>query len=128
MYGVLGYPASHSLSPAMQQAAFDQLGIRAEYRIFEVRPEELNDFLKGASARGIAGFNVTIPYKEQIIPLLDYVSPDARVVGAVNTVKVRSGRLEGFSTDGQGFMADLAARGIDPLKKKICVIGAGGAI
>lgn len=127
LYGVLGYPAGHSLSPAMQQAAFDHFGIRAAYHIFEVRPDELNAFLKDASNRGISGFNVTIPYKEQIIPLLDYVSPDARLVGAVNTVKVRSGRLEGFSTDGQGFMADLAARGVDPVKKKICVIGAGGA-
>lgn len=127
VYGVLGYPAAHSLSPCMHQAAFNHLGINAEYRIFEVRPEAFGSFLQGLSQRNIHGLNVTIPYKEQILPLLNYISPDSSQIGAVNTVKVKSARLEGFNTDGQGFMNDCTERGCYPKAMRIAVIGAGGA-
>lgn len=126
IFGVLGYPATHSLSPALHRAAFSRLGMNAEYRIFEIPPEGLDAFLKD-SRRSLQGFNITIPYKEQVIPFLDYVSGDARLIGAVNTVRVKAGRLEGFNTDGQGFMDDLAERGVDPRGARICVVGAGGA-
>jgi shikimate dehydrogenase len=127
VYGVLGYPAKHSLSPFMHQAAFTSLAITAEYRIFEIEPDNLEGFCTDVARRTLHGFNVTIPYKEQIIPLLDYVAPDARLIGAVNTVKVHSSRLEGFNTDGQGFMDDLVEHGCYPKAMNVCVIGAGGA-
>ncbi len=126
VYGVLGYPARHSLSPLMHRAAFTALGMEAEYRIFEVAPEKLTAFLDDAR-RSLRGFNVTIPYKEQVIPSLDYISPEARLIGAVNTVKVKDSRLEGFNTDGQGFLDDLAEKGCPTAARKVCVVGAGGA-
>ncbi|MGE5309351.1 MAG: shikimate dehydrogenase, partial [Deltaproteobacteria bacterium] len=126
VYGIVGYPAAHSLSPFMHRAAFSRLGIRAEYRIFELRPEQLAVFLKD-DAHSLRGFNVTIPFKEHVLPLLDYVTPDARHIGAVNTVKVKSGRLEGFNTDGQGFLDDLGENSFVTAGKRTAVIGAGGA-
>jgi shikimate dehydrogenase len=127
LYGIVGYPARHSLSPVMHQAAFDGLGMKAEYRIFEVAPEKLGSFLSDEARHTLHGFNVTIPYKEQAVPFLDYASADVRLSCAVNTVKVRSSRLEGFNTDGQGFMNDLSEKGFYPGSAKVCVIGAGGA-
>lgn len=127
LYGILGYPAAHSLSPLMHQAAFDRLAMHAQYRIFEVRPSELESFLRDTARLTLRGFNITIPYKEKVIPLLDYVSSDARGIGAVNTVKVHAGRLEGFNTDAQGFLDDLAAKGLSLSSARVCVIGAGGA-
>jgi shikimate dehydrogenase len=76
VYGVLGYPASHSLSPSIHRAAFERLGLRAEYRIFEVPPHELAGFVKSAARQNVHGLNVTIPYKEQIVSLLDYLNED----------------------------------------------------
>lgn len=126
-YGILGYPAAHSLSPAMHRAAFNRLGMGADYRIFEVRSADLEQFLRETARHSLRGFNVTIPYKEQVIPFLDYVSPDARRIGAVNTVKVKSCRLEGFNTDAPGFLDDLAEKGFSPASARVCVVGAGGA-
>ena len=88
IYGVLGYPAKHSLSPAMHNAAFQALEINAEYRYFEIKPEELKGFLDKLDKNNIWGLNVTIPYKERI---LDFVSLDKqsfylRQLGAVNTI------------------------------------------
>jgi shikimate dehydrogenase len=127
LYGVLGCPVTHSLSPVMHQAAFDSLGIAAEYRAFEVQPGELDQFLKVTARHTLCGLNVTIPYKESILPLLDYVSPESRLAGSVNTVKIKAARLEGFTTDGRGFLADLEENGFSPRGAEVCVLGAGGA-
>jgi len=128
IYGVLGYPASHSLSPLMHNAAFKALGINAEYKIFEVKPQELEKFIRSLSEQHISGINVTIPYKEKVVPFLDRISDEARLIGAVNTIKVSQDKLEGFNTDGEGFLRHISeVFDFDPRDKSIALIGAGGA-
>ncbi|HEV2457317.1 MAG TPA: hypothetical protein VGS80_03055, partial [Ktedonobacterales bacterium] len=84
--GLIGYPTGHSLSPRIQQAAFDALGIPAHYVLWETPPESLAERIAALRAPGILGANVTIPYKTAVLPLLDTIDPDAlRHAGAVNT-------------------------------------------
>jgi shikimate dehydrogenase len=128
IYGVLGYPVKHSLSPLMHNAAFHALKINAEYRFFEKKPEELEGFLNSLTGKNIYGLNVTIPHKERALSFLGYVSDEARLIGAVNTIKVSDNRLEGYNTDGAGFLRHLGEElGFDPEGKRIAIIGAGGA-
>ncbi len=124
--GVIGFPVKHSVSPAMQQAAFDRLGLPVEYRAWEVKPEELAAFVAGLRGGGWLGVNVTIPHKEAIVPLLDGVGPEAAAVGAVNTVVVADGKLTGHNTDVAGFRAGLPP-GADFRGGRALVLGAGGA-
>lgn len=127
-YGLIGYPVKHSLSPLMHNAAFSHLKMDAEYRLFEVKAQELGDFVGSLSQKNISGLNVTIPHKEKVIPLLDSISEEAKLIGAVNTIKVSDNRLEGFNTDGEGFLKHLTADlGFEAQGKDICIIGAGGA-
>ena len=121
-YGLLGYPARHSKSPAMQNAAFTQAGIDAKYQIFEVAPDQLADKFTELLHAGVQGFNVTMPYKEAIMPLLDEVTPLAQQLAAVNTIVVQNGRTIGDSTDGPGFWQQIK----QPIKSAI-IIGTGGA-
>jgi len=128
IYGVLGYPVKHSFSPLMQNAAFGALKINAEYKLFEVAQEELKDFLTSLREKNIWGLNVTIPHKEKVIPFLDNLSDETRLIGAVNTIRVSSNQLEGFNTDGEGFLKHLTEElKFAPRGKIIAVIGAGGA-
>ncbi len=128
IYGVLGYPVKHSFSPAMHNAAFRVLHIDAEYRYFEKKTQELEPFLGSLAKEGIFGLNVTVPYKEKVLPFLTKVSDEARMIGAVNTIKVTGPALEGFNTDGAGFLKHLKV-GLDfqPQDKTVAIIGAGGA-
>jgi shikimate dehydrogenase len=126
IYGVIGWPIKHSLSPAMHNAAFKALGIDAEYRLFEVRPEELEDFI--LKRKDAAGFNVTVPHKEKCMALLDSIDPLAVSIGAVNTIVIRSGRLIGYNTDSLGFIAALEKDlGFSVNGKSVFVLGSGGA-
>lgn len=128
IYGVLGYPVKHSLSPLMHNAAFQALNLNAEYKLFEKKPEELVDFLKSLSEENIFGLNVTVPYKEKVMPFLDKVLDEAKLIGAVNTIKVSDNKLEGFNTDGEGFLRHLREDlEFNPEGKIIAIIGAGGA-
>jgi shikimate dehydrogenase len=128
IYGVLGNPAKHSLSPLMHNAAFKVLKINAEYKIFEKKPEEVEDFLHSLSQQNIYGLNVTVPYKEKVISFMDKLSLEARLIGAVNTIKVLNNKLEGFNTDGEGFLRHLSeVVKFNPQGKVIAIIGAGGA-
>ncbi len=128
LYGLVGYPVKHSLSPVMHNTAFKNLGINAEYRLFEVRPEELKLFFSSLREKNIQGLNVTIPHKEKVLALLDSLSSEARLIGAVNTVKVTGERLEGFNTDAEGFLRHLTeGLRFNPQNKNIAIIGAGGA-
>lgn len=128
IYGVLGYPAKHSLSPKMHNAAFQELGINATYNIFEKKPEELEEFIRTLFLHNIHGINVTVPYKESVMPYLTKVSSEARLIGAVNTIKVSYDKLEGFNTDGEGFLDHLRRDlGFMPTGKNVAIIGAGGA-
>lgn len=128
-YGLIGYPVKHSYSAVMQNAAFKALGIDARYELFEVEPERLEEELKDKVARGVSGFNVTIPFKEKIISFLDGIDPEAALIGAVNTLKIEEDKtVKGFNTDGPGFITHLSrVIGFNPQGKKIAVLGAGGA-
>jgi len=128
IYGMIGHPVSHSLSPLMHNAAFSHLKISAEYKLFPLKEEELGAFFKGLSRNNIFGLNVTVPYKEKVLPFLDNISYEAKLIAAVNTIRVASGKLEGFNTDGSGFLKHLTEDiGFNPEGRNIAVIGAGGA-
>lgn len=123
----MGFPVEHSLSPAMQNAAFRHLALDYCYVAFSVRPEGLADAVKGVRALGIGGLNVTVPHKERILPLLDEVDAEASFIGAVNTVVNRHGVLRGFNTDGRGFLQSLKEAGISAAGAHVLMLGAGGA-
>ncbi|OGO00178.1 MAG: shikimate dehydrogenase [Chloroflexi bacterium RBG_13_51_52] len=124
---LIGDPVEHTMSPAMHNAAFQQLGLDYVYIPFRVRPEELPQAVAGLKALNVAGFNVTIPHKVTVIPLLDSLDPLAEKIGAVNTVVNNNGELRGYNTDAEGFLLALLEHGIDPKGKKVVVLGAGGA-
>lgn len=125
LFGVLGDPVSHSLSPVMHNAAFKALGMDCEYHAFRVSPDNLSRALHGASALGFGGLNLTIPLKEKA---LDIVQPDelAKQIGAVNTVDFKQG-MAGYNTDGIGAKMALSSAGIKITGKNVLLLGAGGA-
>jgi len=125
--GVFGHPLGHSLSPAMQNAALEELRLDYVYVPFDVAPGELGAAAAAIRSLGIVGVNVTIPHKEKIIDFLDEVSEEAGLIGSVNTVHNDRGRLKGYSTDGEGFLGPLRREGFDPQGKRAVVLGAGGS-
>ncbi|MBI4972264.1 MAG: shikimate dehydrogenase [Candidatus Omnitrophica bacterium] len=128
IFGILGFPVGHSLSPVMHNAAFRSLKINARYRLFEKRPQDLAGFLSSLAQANIRGLNVTVPYKEKVIRFLDKISPEAKLIGAVNTIKISKDKLFGFNTDGQGFLKHLKNDlKFNPRGKNVALIGAGGA-
>ena len=127
LLGVIGAPIAHSLSPIIQNAALHAAGLDYVYAALPVRADALASAVRGLYDAGIAGFNVTIPFKTAIIPLMDALSEDARRIQAVNTVVVEDGRLVGYNTDVAGFLAGFAERGISLTEKNAVLIGAGGA-
>ena len=125
--GVMGWPIRHSLSPVLQNAALEKAGLDYVYVALPVPPEKLRTAVAGLQAMGFAGWNVTIPHKQAIMPLLDEIDEDARIIGAVNTVIHKDGRLIGHNTDVTGFLLPFKRRGIDLRGKKAALMGAGGA-
>ncbi len=126
--GIIGRPVAHSLSPLMQNAALEAMGLDWIYVPFAVREEDLPRAVMGLKTLGVIGFNVTIPHKTAIIPLLDRITPEAALMGAVNTVKREGDELVGYNTDGAGFIKSLREDlGFDPAGRRILVLGAGGA-
>jgi 3-dehydroquinate dehydratase / shikimate dehydrogenase len=125
VYGIVGDPVAQSLSPVMQNAAFQARRVNAVYLPFPVR--DLRDFLATIKPLGIAGFSVTIPHKQAILRYLDECDPLAAAIGAVNTVVVRSGgKLYGYNTDYVGVLRALDPR--IPLRgSRVLIVGAGGA-
>ena len=124
---VIGHPIKHSYSPLMHNIAFELDGLNYFYLPFDVTPANLKDSLRGIVALGVKGFNVTLPHKEKIIPMLNIISEEASIIGAVNTVVNDSGSLLGYNTDAYGIIKTL-----EPFKKQIegeivSIIGAGGA-
>jgi shikimate dehydrogenase len=131
--GLIGYPLGHSLSPRLHAAALHALGRPGQYRLYPLSPgPDLAPALAGLLERmrqvEIDGLNVTIPHKQAVLPLLDECTPAAQVIGAVNTIMYRNGRLIGDNTDAPGFLADLQ-RAFPGLAKpaEAVVLGAGGA-
>lgn len=128
LLGIVGHPVRSSLSPAMQEAALRRLRLDACYRVFEIGPGEVPDVLRALAPLGFWGINVTTPYKELVVPLLDALDPEAAAIGAVNTVVVRGGRLIGHNTDAEGFRLALELEGRTALRgARVLVVGAGGA-
>lgn len=126
--GIIGYPVEHSLSPLIHNAAFQALSLNWCYLPLPVKKTELAAALQGLVALSFAGANITMPHKEAAVPFLDEVGSYARMVGAVNTIRVEEGRLIGFNTDGRGFITALEHdAGYDPKEKHAIVVGAGGA-
>lgn len=126
---MLGYPAKHSFSPAMHNAAFKSLKINAEYRLFEIGPERLDGFLRSLTDNHICGLNVTVPYKEKVLTYLQWQSPEVRFTAATNTIIVKDRNyLEGWNTDGIGFHRHLTGDlKFNILGTQVFVLGAGGA-
>lgn len=125
--GIIGYPVAHSLSPAMHNAAFDFLGMDWRYVPMRVSPERLRDVLLSLESKAFRGINVTIPHKENVLPLLNGVSPEAARIGAVNTITVKDGKLFGENTDWSGFLHALDELGFDPSGCNAVILGSGGA-
>lgn len=125
--GVIGHPIKQSYSPLMQNISFEIAGLNYIYLPFDVPANSLKDAMKGMIALGIKGFNVTIPLKEKILPLLKDVSEEANIIGAVNTVVNDDGILRGYNTDVYGVVESLNPFKDDLAGAKISVIGTGGA-
>lgn len=125
---VIGAPIAHSLSPIIQNAALQAAGIDCVYAALPVRPGALSSAVYGLRDAGVVGFNVTIPFKTEIMELMDALSEDAQRIRAVNTVVVQTdGTLMGHNTDVVGFLAGFAEHGVVPAGKRAVVLGAGGA-
>jgi len=127
IYGIIGCPVEHSFSPLMQNAAFDALKIDARYLAFSVKPEQIPQAIAGIRALNIHGVNVTVPHKSSVISCLDEISPLAKLIGAVNTIKNVRGRLIGTNTDVSGFIRSLETLNFSPKHKSIALLGAGGS-
>ncbi|HZS78216.1 MAG TPA: shikimate dehydrogenase [Ktedonobacteraceae bacterium] len=128
--GLVGFPVAHSRSPQMQNAGFRTLGIDAHYALWETPPESLEKRIASLRSPEFLGANVTIPYKEQVVALLDECDLQARRIGAVNTIVHRYGRLIGYNTDAPGLLRALAECPGYPFHsagKKVVILGTGGA-
>jgi len=126
----MGWPVGHSKSPQMHNAAFHAAGIDGFYALLPVEPQRVGEAVAGLRALGLRGANVTVPHKQAVIPFLDELTPEARAIGAVNTIIVTSGKLVGTNTDAWGFWRDLEDVGaVDLLEPQdeALVLGAGGA-
>lgn len=127
LYGIFGYPIGHSLSPLMHNTAFAHHDIDAVYLPFAVHPDHIEMAVKSITALHICGVNVTIPHKQAVMAWLDELSPEARLIGAVNTIHLQDGRLHGHNTDGIGFLRSLEEVGSEVAGQTVMLLGAGGA-
>jgi len=126
--GLIGNPVSHSLSPLMQQAALDELRIEANYVLWETPHDQLADKIASLRSSAMLGANVTIPYKENVVQLVDECDPFAARIGAINTIVNRDGRLFGYNTDAPGFITALIEfNAFNYIGKKVMILGTGGA-
>ncbi|MCW3137355.1 MAG: shikimate dehydrogenase [Methanophagales archaeon] len=126
VYGVIGNPIEHSLSPVMHNAAFEALGLDAIYLAFKVAEHDLGDAIRGAKSLGIAGLNVTIPLKEKALAFVEADDIASRI-GAINTIDFTSGTPTGYNTDGIGALTVLKERVGEIRGKEVLILGAGGA-
>lgn len=130
VYGIIGWPLDYSLSPIMHNAAFEALEVDAVYETFPLQRGTLDVFMKNLKKTDspVFGLNVTVPYKEDVIPFLDTISPLVQKINAVNTIVITNERkLIGYNTDAPGFMSHLVELQFDPTDKQIAILGAGGS-
>ncbi len=124
--GVVGHPIGHSMSPLMHNVAFEELGLDYQYCPYDVGKEGLAEFINECR-KDFLGLNVTIPHKIGVIPLLDEISREAELIGAVNTIKFSDEKAAGYNTDGLGCIAALREAGVPVKNRRVLVLGAGGA-
>lgn len=127
LFGFVAHPAKHSRSPKMHNLSFDYWHINARYLAFDVAPDGLADAVAGIRSMGISGVNLSMPFKQTVVPMLDEMTPRARRIKAVNTIKNVDGRLIGDSTDGAGVFQDLQNQGVNLQGQHVMILGAGGA-
>jgi shikimate dehydrogenase len=129
IYGIVGHPVTHSLSPAMHNAGIEHYGIEAEYKRFDIEPKDnegLANFCYETDLNNIGGFSVTIPYKLDIMAYMDEYDPLAKIIGSVNTVVNENSKLLGYNTDSMGAMQAIREKA-QVNRKKALVMGMGGA-
>lgn len=124
--GLIGNPLGHSLSPLLHNKTLQHMDMNCVYLPYEIAPGQVKEALIGVKGLGIRGLNVTIPYKELVMPYLDELSPEAAGCGSVNVIANRAGRLIGYNTDGQGFLRALREHHVT-VGGRVVVIGCGGA-
>ncbi len=127
LFGVIGYPIEHSLSPIMHNAALAEMGADFVYLPFAIAPENLEQAIQGFAAIGIQGFSITIPHKQAIMPLLSEISEVAEAIGAVNTVWRTEKGWSGTNTDAEGFLAPLRSMQQNWNQSVAVILGNGGA-
>jgi shikimate dehydrogenase len=127
LVGLFGYPVDENPTVITMEAGFRALNLNYRYCTMEVTPDNLKTAVAALKALGFKGTHLTIPHKVNVIPHLDHISEEARLIGAVNTVYLKSGETFGENTDGKGFIISLRENGISIAGKKITVLGAGGA-
>ncbi|MBO1511474.1 quinate/shikimate dehydrogenase [Metabacillus bambusae] len=127
LVGLLATPIGHSLSPRMHNLGYTLKGLNYSYLAFEVGNMTLEKAVEGMRALNVAGFNVSMPNKIEVIKYLDELDDSAKYTGAVNTVVNKNGKLIGYNTDGKGFVKNLKAHGVDLIGKKVTLVGSGGA-
>lgn len=128
IFGVIGDPIAHTLSPLMQNSAIAAMGIDAVYVPFRVKPDDLKSAIQGLVSLGVRGLNVTVPHKTAIMKYCDSLTEVAQAVGAVNTITIDNGILHGDNTDVGGFETGLLrGSGLDSFPAHVCILGAGGA-
>ena len=125
--GVIGYPIKHSLSPVIQNTAIQEAGIDYAYIAMPIAPEDLEKAVIGLKALNFTGFNVTIPHKVNIMQYLDEIDEMAKLIGAVNTVHIKDGKLYGYNTDAIGFINPLLKENVEIKDKTAAILGVGGA-
>jgi shikimate dehydrogenase len=127
IYGIFGFPLKHTLSPVMQEAAFKYSGIDAVYLPLEIDPPHFKRLARELVKSDLAGFNLTVPHKETILPYLDKIMPDAALIGAVNTVRRVGKKFWGYNTDWPAFIRTLKESRYQVKGKHAVLLGAGGA-
>jgi len=128
LVALFGHPVAENPTGVMQEAGFDALGLIWRYLNFDMAPDKLADAVQAMRSLGIQGANCTVPFKVEVLNYLDEISPDAQLIGAVNTIRRDGDRLIGENTDGKGFMRSLADDAhYDPAGRTVVIFGAGGA-
>lgn len=128
LFGILGFPLSHTLSPVMQEAALQSLGIKGFYLVLEQSEKNVKHLLKNLKQSSVEGFNVTVPYKEVVCKGLKNLTPEAKAIGAVNTIFQKRGKWVGGNTDAYGFLYSLKSEGkFLPRGKRALILGSGGS-
>ena len=126
-FGLLGKKLSHSLSPLLHNTFFEDLGLKDEYKLYEVDEAEIDNFKNYMLENSIEGVNITVPYKKRFLDKLDYISDEAKEIGAINLLYIKDNKFYGDNTDYYGFKYTLTKNDIDVKDKKIAIIGKGGA-